>query len=387
MQKDQQLSLRKEAETKLEAKNINSLLPKEKLSPEKMEKLVHELEVHQIELEMQNEELTRTQLELNIAKNLYFDLYDMAPIGYCMLDGDGLIQEANVSVANLLGVNRQQLIKQPIVQFIYRDDQDIYYFLKKRLLETGFKEECELRMYNAQGVPICVHLIVSSQKDSNNNQHFRLILSDISKQKEQEKQLLIAENIVKKELHHSVKNNMQLILSLFKLKLAPFINSDIQRVIKEVTYKIQGMASVHDMLYKQKILKSIDVSQYFSTLVNALKNGYETEHIQFDLKIDAQLSSDQLIFCGLIVNEVVMNSIKYAFNDTESQRGWIVSLHIYSDEKQTILEISDNGRGMDESRKISFGSEMIESLIRNELKGKMKLETDKGVKYTFYIPR
>jgi len=386
MQKDQQLSLRKQAESKLKAKNINSLLPQEKLSHEKIEKIMHELEVHQIELEMQNEELTHTQLQLNIAKDFYFDLYDLAPIGYCMLDGDGLIQEANVSVANLLGVNRQQLIKQPIVQFISREDQDIYYFLKKRLLESGFKQECELRMHNAQGVKICVHLIiVSSQKDSNNNQYFRLILSDISKQKEQEKQLFKAENLVKKELYHRVKNNMQFILALFKLQLAPFMNSDIQQVIKEVTYKIQGMASVHDMLYKQKILTSIDASQYFITLVNALKNGYETEHIKFELKIDAQLSSDQLIFCGLIVNEVVMNAIKYAFNDKE-EKGWIIALNIYSDEKQTILEISDNGIGMDETRKISFGTEMIESLIQNELKGKMKLETDKGVRYTFYIP-
>ncbi len=205
--------------------------------------------------------------------------------------------------------------------------------------------------------------------------------------KEQEKKLLISENIVKKELHHRVKNNMQFILSLFKLKLAPFMNSDIHQVIKEVTYKIRGMASVHDMLYKQKVLTSIDANQYFTTLVNALKHGYETEHIKFDMKIDTQLSSDQLIFCGLIVNEVVMNAIKYAFNDKASEKRWTISLNIYSDELQTVLEISDNGKGMNESRQLSFGSEMIESLIENELKGKMKLETDKGVKYTFYIPR
>ncbi len=205
--------------------------------------------------------------------------------------------------------------------------------------------------------------------------------------KEQENKLLLSENILKKELHHRVKNNMQFIISLFKLKLAPYMNPDIQRVIKEVTYKIKGMASVHDMLYKQQMLTSIDASQYFMTLVNALKNGYETQHIKFDMKIDAELSSDQLIFCGLIVNEVVMNAIKYAFKDKEEESGWTINMNIYSDEKQTVLEIYDNGQGMDASRTISFGSEMIESLIKNELKGKMKLETEKGVKYTFYIPR
>ncbi len=204
---------------------------------------------------------------------------------------------------------------------------------------------------------------------------------------EQENRLILSENILKKELHHRVKNNMQFIISLFKLKLAPFMNPNIQRVIKEVTFKIQGMSSIHDMLYKQSTPANIDVSQYFTTLVKALKNGYETEHIKFDMKIDAELSSDQLIFCGLIVNEIVMNAIKHAFNDKENEGGWTIKLNIYSDEKQTVLEIYDNGTGMDETRKISFGSEMIESLIENELKGKMKLETDKGVKYTFYIPR
>lgn len=378
-------NLKIEAEKKLKNKIAKLSNIFKVLSSNEIQKLIHELEVHQIELEMQNEELSRAQDKLVTANNRYFDLYNMAPIGYCTLDTNGLIQEANLAAKNLLGL--QQQLNQPIVRFIYRDDQDIYYLLKKKLLTTGEKQECELRMQNVLGIQFCTHLIISSQKDSNNSQNFRLIISDISKQKEQEKQLLISENIVKKELHHSVKNNMQLILSLFKLKLAPFMNSDIQRVVKEVTYKIRGMASVHDMLYRQKILTNIDASEYFITLVNALKNGYETEHIQFEIKIDVQLSSDQLIFCGLIVNEVIINSIKYAFNDKENEKRWTIKLNFFSFELQTILEISDNGIGMDESRKISFGSDMIESLIQNELKGKMKLEINKGVKYTFYIPR
>ncbi|OHD95494.1 MAG: hypothetical protein A2019_08495 [Sulfurimonas sp. GWF2_37_8] len=138
---------------------------------------------------------------------------------------------------------------------------------------------------------------------------------------EQEHKLILSENILKKELHHRVKNNMQFIISLFKLKLAPYMNPNIQRVLKEVTFKIQGMSNIHNLLYKQKALTSIDASQYFVTLVNALKNGYETEHIKFDMKIEAELSSDQLIFCGLIVNEVVMNAIKHAFNDKKEGGG------------------------------------------------------------------
>jgi len=204
--------------------------------------------------------------------------------------------------------------------------------------------------------------------------------------KEQENRLIESENILKKELHHRVKNNMQLIISLFKLKLAPFMNPDIQRVIKEVTYKVQGMASVHDILYKQKVITGIDTSEYFTALFDALKNGYDTEHIKFNIKIEAQLSNDQLIYCGLIVNEVVINALKYAFGQN-GQEECNIYLNLYDNKKQTILEIFDNGKGMDASVKNSFGSEMIESLIEHELKGKMKLQTDKGVKYTFYMPR
>ncbi|MDO8454969.1 MAG: 7TM diverse intracellular signaling domain-containing protein [Sulfurimonas sp.] len=209
--------------------------------------------------------------------------------------------------------------------------------------------------------------------------------------KERTKELNIAletENILRKEFHHRIKNDMQFIISLFSLRLDPFMSADIQRVLTEITYKIKGIASVHDVLYSQNMLTNVDAGQYFTLLINALKNGYETEHITFHVNVRTQLSSDQLIYCGLIVNEVIINALKYAFDDKQNASGDnTISLNIYSDKEQTILEISDNGKGMNVSKENSFGSEMIESLIENELKGKMKLKTDNGVRYTFYMPK
>ena len=96
------------------------------ISPEETRRELHELRVHQIELELQNEELRRTHAELDASRARYFDLYDMAPVGYCTLSEKGLIMEANLTTANLLGAARHTLINQPLSRFILKNDQDIY---------------------------------------------------------------------------------------------------------------------------------------------------------------------------------------------------------------------------------------------------------------------
>jgi PAS domain-containing protein len=91
------------------------------------EQLLHELQEHQIELEMQNEELRRTQVELKALQSRYFDLFDLAPVGYVILSENGLIVEANLTAATLLGVARNALVNQPLTRFFLPEDQDIYH--------------------------------------------------------------------------------------------------------------------------------------------------------------------------------------------------------------------------------------------------------------------
>jgi PAS domain-containing protein len=88
--------------------------------------LLHELEVHRIELEMQNEELHRALEELEASRTRYFNLYDLAPVGYLTLSQKGMILEANLTAAQMIGLERNRLAGQPMSRFIFRDDQDIY---------------------------------------------------------------------------------------------------------------------------------------------------------------------------------------------------------------------------------------------------------------------
>ena len=123
------------------------------LSPEEMQHMLHELRVHQIELEIQNQELRRIQEELETSKARFVDLYDFAPVGYLTVSENGLILEANLTAATLLGVTRTSLIKKPLTNIILPADQDIYYRHRKALFETGAPQTCELRLLRMDNLP------------------------------------------------------------------------------------------------------------------------------------------------------------------------------------------------------------------------------------------
>lgn len=137
------------------------------------------LRVHQIELEMQNEELRRTQTELEAGRVRYFDLYDLAPVGFCALNEKGLILELNVTLATMLGIPREKLLKRPFTRFIFPEDQDIYYLKRKALLATGKQQSWDMRMLYVNGSSFCVYL----QAKMTQNGEIMIALNDITERK------------------------------------------------------------------------------------------------------------------------------------------------------------------------------------------------------------
>jgi two-component system, cell cycle sensor histidine kinase and response regulator CckA len=155
------------------------------LSPEAGQQLLHELRVHQIELEMQNEELRRTQLELEAARARYFDLYDLAPVGYITLSEQGIILEANLTLVDLLGVTRKQVVKRPLTRFISPPDQDIFYHHHRQLFATGAPQICELRLLRATGDSFWAQLEAAIEpQNSQSAPTGRIIISDIGTRKQ-----------------------------------------------------------------------------------------------------------------------------------------------------------------------------------------------------------
>ncbi|MCX5975405.1 MAG: PAS domain S-box protein [Coprothermobacterota bacterium] len=175
--------LRRQAEEKAGSLEMQEL---EALSPEETRKTLHELRVHQIELEMQNEELRRAQEELDISRVRYFDLYDLAPVGYCTLSEKGLILEANLTAATLLGVSRGALVKQLLTRFILEENQDTYYLHRKQLFQTGEPQACEVRLVKKDGTSFWARLETTVAQDEGGASVCRAIISDITERKQVE---------------------------------------------------------------------------------------------------------------------------------------------------------------------------------------------------------
>ena len=146
---DEKKELRKQAEDKVASLRERDLL---RYLPQYEEKrLMHELQVHQVELEMQNEEMRRAQLELQASREKYIELFDLAPVGYLILSDESIVRDANLTAARLLGVERQQLVGRPFTAFIFAPDQDMYYRQQRMLEQTGEPQTCELRLRRVGG--------------------------------------------------------------------------------------------------------------------------------------------------------------------------------------------------------------------------------------------
>jgi len=176
-------NIRKKAEEKVSAKETNIPVP---LSLEESNRLLHELRVHQVELEIQNEELRRAQAEVATARIRYVDLYDQAPVGYCTVSETGLVLDANLTAARLLGMERSALVNQLFSRFIVREDENSFYGYLRQLIETDVPQRSELRMQRQNGTMFWARLEATAGQDVDGAALCRLVISDINEPKRAE---------------------------------------------------------------------------------------------------------------------------------------------------------------------------------------------------------
>ncbi|HUV98865.1 MAG TPA: PAS domain S-box protein [Gallionella sp.] len=183
---DENSTLRAEAEARLAGAQPPEALA---LSAEVM---LHELQVHQIELEMQNEELRRMQLTLEESRDRYVDLYELAPVGYLTLTDTGMIAEINLTCAALLGEERQRLVQRRFSAYVASGGSDRWQRLFINVLRHGNKESCELAMQRSDGSSFDAQLDCLRKEMADGALHVRIILTDITERKQNE--LLLRES-------------------------------------------------------------------------------------------------------------------------------------------------------------------------------------------------
>jgi PAS domain S-box-containing protein len=160
------------------------------MSTDDVQKLIHDLSAHQIELEIQNEELHRVQLELEETRDKYFDLFNLAPIGYFTLDQKSRISEANLTGTELLGINKNELIGTRFSSHLSSDSQDEFYFHYKEVLKTGIKDNCELNILKRDGTLFYAQLSISAVSEKDRNiQQCKIAVLDLTERRKFEVQL------------------------------------------------------------------------------------------------------------------------------------------------------------------------------------------------------
>lgn len=215
-----------------------------------------------------------------------------------------------------------------------------------------------------------------------------IIDTDITEIKNIEKQLkdsLNERGLLLKEIHHRVKNNLQIIISLFNLQSNYITDESALKALKEGQNRIKSMALIHERFYQSEGLSKIDFDGYIKRLAENLFMSYNITYDNIKLKIDADkvaLDIDTAVPCGLIINELISNSLKYAF-DSDVNGEIFIGFKMFQDDLCR-LTISDNGKGLKEGFDVensdTLGMQLVHALT-DQLDGKLSVINQNGLHY------
>lgn len=186
-----------------------------------------------------------------------------------------------------------------------------------------------------------------------------------------------------KEIHHRVKNNMQIISSLLSLQSDNTVDQKLTELLRESRNRINSMALVHEMLYKSTNLSKIEIKGYIETLCTSIKQSYILPEYTIDFKFDIEdihFDIDRMMPIGLILNEVISNSLKHAFPEKRGE----IKLSAKQNDEKYCLTISDNGKGFktgfDFENDSNLGMQLI-NILADQLGGTIAIESINGVQY------
>jgi two-component system, chemotaxis family, sensor kinase Cph1 len=220
------------------------------LSKKEFMELTHELSVYQIELEMQNEELRRSQLEIEESRSRYSDLYDFAPVGYLTLDNNGLIVQINLTACQLFGMERTALVNKPFHLYVGKNSWDSLHQHRRKMMESQTKQSCELKLIRKNGSHFTA--LLESIRTADAQGHFtlcRAAITDITERKDAEYQL----RQIREELERSNKELEQ---------FAYMASHDLRESLRAVN----GFMDLLDRRYKGKLdEKALEYIQFAKT--------------------------------------------------------------------------------------------------------------------------
>jgi two-component sensor histidine kinase len=268
-----------------------------------------------------------------------------------------------------------------LIRFILKDDQDAYYSFRKKLVATDSTQMCVLRMTKGDGKSFWAHLEGSVASGEGEAILYRIVLSDITERKQAEEFLrssLEEKTTLLKEVHHRVKNNLQIVASLLNLQASRLEDARMVAAFRNVEGRIVSMALLHEALYRSDSLSRIDFSAYVEKLCGQLLRSFDSlsNKVTLERRIASiGLSLERSVPCGLIINELVSNALKHAFPG--GRAGKIVVEMSFADGDLVVLGVRDDGVGLpagfDAATSPTLGLRLVQKLAQ-QLGGRCETE-------------
>ena len=322
----QATGVRRRTEKKSRKKAVRLSKNQESMSPEETQQALQELRVHQVELEMQNE-------ELKAARVRYFDLYDLAPVGYITVSEQGLVLEANLTARTLLSVSRGNLMNQLLTRFILKEDQDIYYLHRKKLLDTGKPQMCELRMVKKNGTVFWAHLSGAAARAEDGTTACRVVMSDITESKDMDAKLRREEQ----RFRALADQSSDIIVLLNREGVITYENPAVEKVLGlkiEERIGATGFEHLHPDDFKL-------VADTYDILFSDINAPVQQSDIRFR-HIDGSWRTFEVVASNLIHDNVI-EAVIINLRDITERKRMEEALHQSEEKYRTLLESVQEG--------------------------------------------
>ncbi len=327
------------------------------------------------------------QLQLNNLERFKTLLDQTNDVIFLIKLPSGEIADTNNSASFQLHYSSQELLENPIWNLIVPEEHDKFKDIFSRAEEMPLKRQFTLESLfikkNGSHIPFEVNVSLVQFSDSS---YSVLVARDITERKIAEDQLkssLKEKEVLLKEIHHRVKNNLQIISSLLNLQTEQIQDPRDLEIFRESQDRIKSMAIIHEQLYQSQDLAHINFASYIQSMMVHLFNSYSAHSRIINLKTSLEqinFEIDTAIPCGLIINELVSNSLKHAFKGRDSGE---ISIELKNFNDKYRLVISDNGIGFDLSKlenSTSLGLKLVRSLV-DQLEGDLEIKSDNGSEF------
>ena len=304
---------------------------------------------------------------------------------------DGLLRFANSRFCEILGYSCDEILECPIERFILPDDRTaMMNEFKKSLEGSGRGEHGEFRWVRKDGSVSYLENFGSRMLYHGRPAVFGTII-DVTERKKMADQIaesLQEKEVMLREIHHRVKNNLQIVNSLLNLQMQKIPDEKAVMALTDTQARVRAMSLVHERLYRTQELSRIDLADYIAKLTEELLRSQKvTQRVEPDLHIQGIfLDINLAIPVGLILNEILTNSMKYAFPDGRKGK---ISVSADKDAESYLIRIGDNGIGIpatfDWQKSNTLGMKLIHGLV-SQVDGTIALERSGGTTYTIRIP-